>query len=111
MIFLSWEMPLGCFGHFVFMCSSLTFLFHMDNTFLFLFFFFLISFGEFQQENYINMLRHYGSRIVEVFLGPLNDALGSKTDILWWYRPYIYGGLCPIYFFGEFRSNGSIFVI
>jgi hypothetical protein len=32
----------SCFGHFVFMCSSLTFLSHMDNTS-----FFLVSFGGF----------------------------------------------------------------
>jgi hypothetical protein len=41
-IFLSWETFPSCFGHFVFMCSSLTFLSHMDNTS-----FFLVSFGGF----------------------------------------------------------------
>ncbi len=43
MIFFSQETP-GCFGHFVFMCNSLIFLFHMDNI-LFYFSTFLISFN------------------------------------------------------------------
>ncbi len=58
-----------CFGHFVIMYSSSTFLFHADNA---SFFFFLVSFGEFQQKRYAGMWGHYGSRIVGVFLGPLN---------------------------------------
>jgi hypothetical protein len=49
--------------------------------------------------------------IVGVFSRLLNEVLGLITDILWWYKPYIYGGLCPNCFSREFNSNGSIFVI
>jgi hypothetical protein len=45
------------------------------------------------------MWGHYGSMIVGVFSRPLNKASGSTTDILWWYRPFLYGRLCPICFF------------
>jgi hypothetical protein len=47
---------------------------------------------------------------MKVFLGPLSKALSSTTDILWWYRPSLYGGLCPTYFSRELNFNGSIFV-
>jgi hypothetical protein len=40
----------------------------------------------------------YRSRIVGVFLRPLSKTSGLTTDILWWYIPSFYGGLCPIYF-------------
>jgi hypothetical protein len=67
------------FGHFVFMCSSSTFLSHMDNT---SFFFLLVSFSGFRYESYANMWGRYGSKIVGVFSGPLSEALGSIIDIL-----------------------------
>jgi hypothetical protein len=56
------------------------------------------------------MWGHYGPKIVKVFLGPLNKTLGSIVDIIWWYRFFFYGGLCPIYFSRVLGSNGSIFV-
>ncbi len=89
-------LPRNAFGHFVLMCRLSTFVFHTDNTF---FFFFLVSFSGFQQESYVGMWGHYGSMIVGVFSRPLNKASGSTTDILWWYRPFLYGRLCPICFF------------
>jgi hypothetical protein len=46
-----------------------------------LFFFLFVSFGEFQQEYYANMWGHYGSKIVQVFLGPLSEVLGSTIDV------------------------------
>jgi hypothetical protein len=57
------------------------------------------------------MWRHYGSKIVGVLLGPLSEASCLTIDILWWYRPSFYGGLCPIYFSRELDSNGYIFVL
>jgi len=90
---------LGCFGHFVFMCSSLTFLSHMDNTsFLFVVF------------SYVSMWGHYGSRIMGVFLKPLSKASSSTIDILLWYMPSLYERLCPICFSRELGSGGSVFV-
>ncbi len=70
---------LGCIGHFVFMCHSLTFLFHSDNTFSF---FILISFGEFRQENYASLWGHYGSRVMGVYSGPFSETLSPTTDLL-----------------------------
>ncbi len=96
----------SCFGHFVLMCNLLTFFFHTDNTS-----FILVFFNKFQQENYVGMWGHYGSKIMRVFSQPLNDALGSTTNILWWYRPSLYGGLCLVYFFKELGSSGSLFVL
>jgi hypothetical protein len=84
------------FGHFVFMCRLSTFLFHMDST---SFFFFPVSFSGFQRESYVGMWGHHGSMIVGVFSRPLNKASSSTTNILWRYRPFLYGGLCPICFF------------
>jgi hypothetical protein len=97
----------GCFGHFAFMCSSLTLLYYMDSTF---FFFLPISFGGFWQKSYAGMWGHYGLTIVGVFSRPFNEALGLTIDVLWWYRLFFYGGLCPIYFFRELGYVGSIFV-
>jgi hypothetical protein len=57
------------------------------------------------------MWGHYGSKIMGVFLKPFNEALGLTTNILWWYKPSIYGGLCPIYFFRELGFGGSTFVL
>jgi hypothetical protein len=59
-------------------CSLLTFLSHMNSTSFFL----LISFGKFHQKNYANMLGHYESKIMGIFLGPFSKALGFITDIL-----------------------------
>jgi hypothetical protein len=50
-------------------------------------------------------------RIMGVFSGPLNKELGSLTDIFWWYKPNIYGGLCPICFSKELSFSGFIFLI
>jgi hypothetical protein len=69
------------------------------------------SFITFRQESYASMWGHYGSRIMGVFSGPLNEALGSTIDILWWYKPSFYGGLSPIYFSRELDFSGSIFVL
>jgi hypothetical protein len=37
--------------------------------------------------------------------------LGWITDFLWWYKPFIYGGLCPICLFKELDFGGSVFVL
>jgi len=42
--------------------------------------------------------------------GPLSKASSLIIDILWWYRPFLYGGLCPIYFFKELGSYAFVFV-
>ncbi len=47
------------------------------------------------------MWGHYGSKTMGIFSGPLNEALGSITDICWWYRSIFYEGLCPICFSKE----------
>jgi len=96
------------FGHFVFMCSMSTFLFHMNNT---SFFFLLLCFGKFWQESYVSIWRHYGSRIVGVFLKPFNKMLSLIIDIFRWYMLNIYGGLCSIYFYKELGFNGFAFVL
>ncbi len=96
------------FGHFVFMCNSSTFLSHTDNTF---FFFLHVFFGKLWQENYAGMWRHYRSMIMGVFSGPLKKVSNLTADILWWYKPSPYGGLCPIYFSRELNFSDSIFVV
>ncbi len=96
----------SCFEHFVFMCNLSNFLFHMDNTSFFL----LVFFGEFWQKNYASMCGHYWSKIMGVFLGPLHEASSLTTNIFWWYRPFLYGGLCPICFYRELGSGGFIFM-
>ncbi len=49
----------------LFLCvARRPFLSHMDNT---SFFFFLVFFNKFQQESYVNMWGHYGSKIMGVF--------------------------------------------
>jgi hypothetical protein len=89
------------------MCSSSTFLSHTYNIFFFLpsYLFWWVLTRE---------LCRYGDimvpEFVGVFLGPLNEASGSTINILWWYRPSFYGGLCPICFCGELGSSGSVFV-
>ncbi len=96
---------LGCCGHFVLMCSSLT-LFHTDNT---SFFFLLLSFGGFRHENYVGM---WGTLwVMGVFSRPFSEVSSLTIDIFWWYMLSFYGGLCPIYFSKELGSGGFIFVI
>ncbi len=97
----------SCFGHFVFMCSSSTFLFDMDNTSSF---FFFVSFGGFWWESYACIWGHYGSKIMGVFSGPLSEALNLTTDIIWWYRPSFNRKLCPVCFSRELGFGGSVFV-
>jgi hypothetical protein len=41
---------------------------------------------------------------------PLSEAVNLTTDILWWYKPSLYGGLCPICFSRDLGFGGSIFV-
>jgi hypothetical protein len=48
---------------------------------------------------------------MRVLSRPLNKALGSTIDILWWYRPSLYGGLCPIYFSRELGFGGFVFAL
>ncbi len=78
---------------------------------IFYLFFFPIFFGKFQQENYISMCGHYGSRILGVFARSFNEMSSSTTGILWWFRPSLYGGLCPIYFSRELGFGGFVFVL
>jgi len=80
----------------------------LDNT---SFFFLLVSFGEFQQKNYVNMWGHYGSRIIRALSRALNETSGLTINILWWYKPSFYGGLCPIRFSKELGFGGSVFVL
>jgi hypothetical protein len=54
------------------------------------------------------MRGHYGSKVFGIYSKPLNEALGSTTNLLWWYRPFIYGRLCPICFSNELGYGGSI---
>jgi len=78
-----WSSSLGrwpsYFGHFVLVCSSLTFLSHIDNTSSFSLPIFL---SEFWQNNYGCMWGHYGSKIARVFLRPFSKTSGSTIDIL-----------------------------
>jgi hypothetical protein len=90
------------------MCSSSTFISHMDNTY---FFFLPIFSSGFWQRSYISRWGHYGSKIMGVLLVPLSEVSGPTIDILWRYRPLLYEGLCPIYFSKELGSSGSIFVL
>jgi hypothetical protein len=57
------------------------------------------------------MWGHYRSKIMGVFLGPHSEVSSLTTNILWWYMVSLYGGLCPIYFFGELGFSGSLFVL
>ncbi len=80
-----------CFGHFIFICNSSTFWSHMDSTSFFL----LVFSAKFWQENYVSMWGHYGSKIVIIFLGPLNETSSLIIDILWWYKPSILWRIVP----------------
>ncbi len=65
----------GYFGHFVLMCSSSTFLSHIDNT---SFFFFLVYFGQFRQKCYAGIWGHYGFSFVGVLLGLFISLLSME---------------------------------
>jgi len=54
------------------------------------------------------MWGHYGSKIMGVISGPFSEASSVTINIFWWYRPFLYGGLCPILFFRELGFGGSI---
>jgi hypothetical protein len=98
----------SCIVHFVFMCRSLTFLSHLDNpSFLFL----PISFDKFRQESYVGMWGHYGLKVMRIYSGLVNGALGPTANFLWWYRLFICGKLYPIYFSREFGFGGFISMI
>jgi hypothetical protein len=56
------------------------------------------------------MWGHYESKVMRVYLKPLSEAIGPTTDILWWYRPFIYGRLCPFVVLRNLHFGGSIFV-
>jgi len=51
------------------------------------------------------------SWVMGIYLRPFNEASGLITDLLWWYRLFIYGGLCPIYFSRELGFGGFIIVL
>jgi hypothetical protein len=40
-----------------------------------------------------------------------NKVLNLTIDILWWYKPFLYGGLCLIYFSKKLSSSGFVFVL
>jgi hypothetical protein len=72
---------LAGFGHFVLTYSSLTLLFHTDNS---SFFFLLVYFGGFHHDSYVGMWGHYGSKIVGVFTRPHSKMLNSTIDLFWY---------------------------
>ncbi len=47
----------------------------------------------------------------EFYSRPLSGALNLTIDFLWWYRPFNYGGLWPIYFFKELGFAGFVFML
>jgi hypothetical protein len=51
------------------------------------------------------------SWVMGIYLRPFNKASGLITDLLWWYRLFIYGGLCPIYFSRVLGFGGFIIVL
>jgi len=57
------------------------------------------------------MWGHYESMFMGVLSRPLNKALSSTINILWWYMPFFYGGLCPIYFYTELGFGGFVFTL
>ncbi len=62
-------------------------IFHLDNTsFLFLH----VSFGEFWYKNYASVWGQYGSWVMGVYSRPFNGVWSSTTNVLWWYRPFIW---------------------
>jgi hypothetical protein len=107
MIFLFWEMyklHWAICPHVLFV----NFFIHLDNSsFLFL----LVFSNKLRQESYGGMRGHYGFRVLGVYPRPLNKALGPTTDLFWWYKPFIFGRLCPICFFREHGFGNFIFVL
>ncbi len=57
------------------------------------------------------MWGHYGSRVMGVYLRPLNKVLSPTTNCLWWCMLFRYKGLCPTYFSRELGFSGSISVL
>jgi hypothetical protein len=41
----------------------------------------------------------------------LSKALNPTIDLFWWYRPFNYGRLCPIYFYKELGFGGFVFML
>jgi len=99
MIFFFWETHMFHWT-FCFHVLLINFFFHLNNSS-----FSLISFGEFRQV--VGMWKHYGSWVI-IYLGLLNGVSSSASDLLWWYRPFIYGRLCPIYLSKELGFGGFV---
>ncbi len=68
--------------------------------------FFLITFGGFQQESYVDMWEHYGSRVMGVYSRPLSKVLSPTTNLFWWYKPYLWK-IVPHLFFLKLGFSGS----
>jgi hypothetical protein len=108
MIFLFWETP-RLFGHFVLMCSSSTFLSHMDNTFFSSFLYILAGFNKIVIMQVCGDIMGLGSW--EFFQDPL---VRHQAQL-----PISFGGigifsmedLCPICFFKELGSSSFVFVL
>jgi len=47
----------------------------------------------------------------EFFSRPFSKVLGLTTDILWWYKPFLHGGLCPICLPRDLGFGGFEFVL
>jgi hypothetical protein len=60
MIFFSWETHMLCWAF----CLHVSLVNLLISHIIFIFIFFHVSFGEFQQENYVGMWGHYGSRVM-----------------------------------------------
>jgi hypothetical protein len=56
------------------------------------------------------MWKHDGSWVMGDYSKPFSRTSNLIIDILWWYMPLIYGGLCPICLSRELGFGGSIFV-
>ncbi len=50
----------------------------------------------------------YGSKVMGFYSGPFNEVLSLTTNIFWWYKPLIYGGLSHIYFFRELSFGAYV---
>jgi hypothetical protein len=57
------------------------------------------------------MWRHYGSKVMGVYLGPFSEQLDLITNLLWWYRSFIYEGLCCICFSRDLGFGDSILML
>jgi hypothetical protein len=56
------------------------------------------------------MWGHYGTKVMGVYSRLFNMVLGPTSNFLWWYKCFVYGRLCPIYFSRELGFSGSIYV-